>query len=180
MACRILVPRPGIEPVPHAVEARSPNHWTAREVPIYTFFVRLLSLGVVTFCTKRSAQQHNKISTRCWANTSLPSRGSLDPCPLHSSPSSRPFSVPQMASWRRLLAHGTLPASVSVNLACSVPRQWPIPVPAVSPAPTARQGRSPSSRVSRSQPNRGAELWVPTAVPLPSSNQQRTSFLAIN
>ena len=29
-ACRILVPRPGIEPVPPAVEARSPNHWTAR------------------------------------------------------------------------------------------------------------------------------------------------------
>ena len=33
-ACRILVPRPGIEPVPPAVEARSPNHWTAREVPL--------------------------------------------------------------------------------------------------------------------------------------------------
>ena len=28
----ILIPRPRIEPVPHAVEARSPNHWTAREV----------------------------------------------------------------------------------------------------------------------------------------------------
>ena len=29
----ILVPRPGMEPGPPAVEARSPNHWTAREVP---------------------------------------------------------------------------------------------------------------------------------------------------
>ena len=29
----ILVPRPGIEPVAPAVEAQSPNHWTAREVP---------------------------------------------------------------------------------------------------------------------------------------------------
>ena len=28
----ILVPRPGIEPIPPAVEARSPNHWTSREV----------------------------------------------------------------------------------------------------------------------------------------------------
>ena len=28
-----VVPRPGIEPVPPAVEARSLNHWTAREVP---------------------------------------------------------------------------------------------------------------------------------------------------
>ena len=32
-ACRILVPRPGIEPVPPAVEAQSPNRWTAREAP---------------------------------------------------------------------------------------------------------------------------------------------------
>ena len=29
----ILVPRPGMEPVPPAVEAGSPNHWTARESP---------------------------------------------------------------------------------------------------------------------------------------------------
>ena len=28
----ILVPQPGVEPVPPAVEARSLNHWTAREV----------------------------------------------------------------------------------------------------------------------------------------------------
>ena len=32
-ACKILVPRPGIEPVSPAVEAQSPNHWTAREFP---------------------------------------------------------------------------------------------------------------------------------------------------
>ena len=31
-ACRILVPQPGIEPLPLAVEAQSLNHWTAREV----------------------------------------------------------------------------------------------------------------------------------------------------
>ena len=29
-----LVPRPGIEPVPPALGAQSPNHWTAREVPV--------------------------------------------------------------------------------------------------------------------------------------------------
>ena len=34
MACGILVPQPGIEPVPPAVESWSPNHWTARELPI--------------------------------------------------------------------------------------------------------------------------------------------------
>ena len=32
-ACGILVPRPGIKPVPSAVEAQSPNHWTTREFP---------------------------------------------------------------------------------------------------------------------------------------------------
>ena len=34
-ACGILVPQPGMEPMPPAVEARSPNHWTAREAPGY-------------------------------------------------------------------------------------------------------------------------------------------------
>ena len=32
-ACGTLVPWLGIEPVPPAVEVRSLNHWTAREVP---------------------------------------------------------------------------------------------------------------------------------------------------
>ena len=34
----ILIPRPGIEPMPPAVEAQSPNQWTAREFPLYNFF----------------------------------------------------------------------------------------------------------------------------------------------
>ena len=32
-ACDILVPQPGIEPVPPALEAWSLNHWTTKEVP---------------------------------------------------------------------------------------------------------------------------------------------------
>ena len=32
MACRILVPSPGIEPMPPAVEAWSLTNWTAKEV----------------------------------------------------------------------------------------------------------------------------------------------------
>ena len=32
MVCRILVPQPGIEPMPPAVELQSPNHWIVREV----------------------------------------------------------------------------------------------------------------------------------------------------
>ena len=35
--CRILVPRPGMESGPPAVEARSPNHWTTREFPFGPF-----------------------------------------------------------------------------------------------------------------------------------------------
>ena len=36
VACRTLVPWPGIEPVPPAEEAHNLNHWNAREVPIRT------------------------------------------------------------------------------------------------------------------------------------------------
>ena len=31
--CRILVPWPGIEPLPPVLEAQSLNHWTTKEVP---------------------------------------------------------------------------------------------------------------------------------------------------
>ena len=34
LACGILVPWPGIEPVLPAVEGQSLNHWTARQVPL--------------------------------------------------------------------------------------------------------------------------------------------------
>ena len=33
VTCGILVPQPGIEPVPPALEPQSLNHWTPREVP---------------------------------------------------------------------------------------------------------------------------------------------------
>ena len=38
IACGILVPWPEIEPMPSAVKAWSPNHWTPREVPIKAYF----------------------------------------------------------------------------------------------------------------------------------------------
>ena len=38
VGCGILVPHPGIEPVPPALEAWSLNHWTAREVPAWKNF----------------------------------------------------------------------------------------------------------------------------------------------
>ena len=45
-ACGILVPRPGIEPVPPAVEVQSLNHWTAREVPGFTYLKSRILLPV--------------------------------------------------------------------------------------------------------------------------------------
>ena len=33
MACRILIPRPGIEPASPALGVQSLNHWTAKEIP---------------------------------------------------------------------------------------------------------------------------------------------------
>ena len=38
-ACRILVPQQGIGPVPPAVEEQRPNHWTTREVPVFSLVV---------------------------------------------------------------------------------------------------------------------------------------------
>ena len=38
MAFRILLPRPGIKPMPPAVKVQSLNHWTAREVPAAWMF----------------------------------------------------------------------------------------------------------------------------------------------
>ena len=43
-ACGILVPRPGIEPAPPAVEAQSLNRWTTREFPA------LILMGVPQPC----------------------------------------------------------------------------------------------------------------------------------
>ena len=33
VACGVLAPQPGVEPMPPALEVQSPNHWTTREVP---------------------------------------------------------------------------------------------------------------------------------------------------
>ena len=41
VACGILVPQPETEPMSPAVEVRSPQHWTTREVPQILFHYRL-------------------------------------------------------------------------------------------------------------------------------------------
>ena len=42
--CRVLVPQPGIEPVPPAVVEQSLNHCTAREVPFLFFLIHAVSV----------------------------------------------------------------------------------------------------------------------------------------
>ena len=44
MLCGTLVPPPGIEPASPALEARSVNHWTAREVQVSTFSIYIQEL----------------------------------------------------------------------------------------------------------------------------------------
>ena len=52
MACRILVPQPGIQLGPPAVEAQSPYHWTTREFP--TFNVKKIKIHMKLYiCTER-------------------------------------------------------------------------------------------------------------------------------
>ena len=43
MVCGILVPQPETEPLPPAMEAWSPNHWTAREFPEDGIFMMLVT-----------------------------------------------------------------------------------------------------------------------------------------
>ena len=46
--CGILVPQPGIKPVPPAVEVQSSKHWTTKEVP--ELFLLKKSLSRVVCC----------------------------------------------------------------------------------------------------------------------------------
>ena len=39
MACGILVPRPGIEPMPPEEEVWILNYWTTREIPLLSFLL---------------------------------------------------------------------------------------------------------------------------------------------
>ena len=48
VACRILVPQPGIELVPFVVEVRSPNHWISRES---SAFLKTLIFSSLNFCS---------------------------------------------------------------------------------------------------------------------------------
>ena len=52
-ACGILVPQPGIRPVPSALEAQSLNHWTVRKVP-HLHHLKNMSVKMLTWLFKIS------------------------------------------------------------------------------------------------------------------------------
>ena len=88
-ACRILGPQPGIEPVPPAVQAWSPNYWTARDFLVY---IRWLFTSVCTMSAS-SEQSHcpkNPLCFTCHPPPPLPAPGNYWPsfC-LHSYAFSR-------------------------------------------------------------------------------------------
>ena len=74
MAGGILVPQPGIKPVPPAVELWSPNHWVTREFPTkYSFYnlkkgaVQWLRLAV-QWLRLRASNARAKGSIPAWGN----------------------------------------------------------------------------------------------------------------
>ena len=50
-ACGILAPRPGIKPVPPALEMQSLNHSTTKEGPFFSFFLSFLSALWSFYCS---------------------------------------------------------------------------------------------------------------------------------
>ena len=75
MACGILVPWPGIKPVPPAVEAQSTNHWSTREVLRWCIKALALTHSIlkkVLYSYLREEGKtdawvmHESISSACW------------------------------------------------------------------------------------------------------------------
>ena len=58
-ACRILVPWPGMEPVPSAVQERSLNHQTAREVQVFILgYLHIIWLNLTSLSKLKHEWQH--------------------------------------------------------------------------------------------------------------------------
>ena len=49
MVCRILVPQPGTELMPSAMEVQILNHWTTREVPVVMLIMPFISCPTFSF-----------------------------------------------------------------------------------------------------------------------------------
>ena len=69
----ILVPQPGVEPTPPAVEAQCPNHWTTREDPLRGFLKVKVAQSCLTLCNPTDCTIHGTILARIleWVAYSL-------------------------------------------------------------------------------------------------------------
>lgn len=65
MAYRILVPQPRIELMPHAVEAWSPNYWTARE------FQDSLLYQIIDQRETKHAENKEGVSKSSWDDSAM-------------------------------------------------------------------------------------------------------------
>ena len=59
-ACWILVPWPGIKPAPPAVKAWSLNHWTTRELPLFTFIYGVSAIQETDSASCLTYKPHHK------------------------------------------------------------------------------------------------------------------------
>ena len=122
MACEILVPRPGIEPMSPALEAQGLNHWTAREVPQPTLLMEYMphtlphsrdamsQSHIVCHHTPASGQPSQAwyvISLLCTEKDTCPgAQNHLRLCPLHSLVIRAPTLTPDPGSCLSLLPVG--------------------------------------------------------------------------
>ena len=97
-ACRILVPQPGIEPAPPAVQVQSLNPWTAREVPP---IVKIPFVAGVP--QPPSAVPPEPSPTPVWGKHCLPRNRSLVPKRLGTAALLRRISFLRWVSFASLL-----------------------------------------------------------------------------
>ena len=105
-ACGILVLRPGIEPIPPALEVWSLNHWTTREVHRLIYSYTLL----ITTYVEAKPSSHRSYSSKWWVvephpvSTQLPA--SLSQLHVCTQSSTAP-SYPQTAhTWQTAWVNG--------------------------------------------------------------------------
>ena len=104
--CGILLPQPGIKPVPPVVEAPSRIHWSTREAPILLFWSGLTShppyTWVVAWCWVKSS-----LNTVSWGEGAEEDEGCIIASMYITCPA---------ISWLMVLTSSPLPAELTVSL----------------------------------------------------------------
>ena len=145
----ILVPQPGMEPAPPALETQSPNHWTTREAPRSSFIKNL-------FC------QENPMSGGAWLAA------------VHGVAKSRtrlsdfPFTFHFHTLEKEMAAHSSV-------LAWRIP--WAEESGRLQSMGSLRVGHDWATSLSLFTFMHWRRKWQPTPVFLPGESQGRGSLL---